>query len=180
MADEITISAWRVVLCQRFPLGDTGCSMSRENVELVRRLQPSGGIDLVEVFSEGFDAEATLDPDSELVHKDVEVQFIARGEALEGTVYRGLAGFVQGWREWIEAWTSYRIEVEEFVDAGDKVVVLVRVAARTVRDDVLMHHTPGAVWTIRDGKVASIHFYLDRSEALEAAGRPVHDAQINT
>jgi ketosteroid isomerase-like protein len=105
--------------------------MSQENVELVRRLQPSGGINLV---------------------------------------YHGLAGFARGWREWLEAWTSYRIEVEDFIDAGDKVVSLVRVAARTARDDVLMHHTPGAVWTIRDGKVASIHFYLDRSEALEAAG----------
>ena len=58
----------------------------------------------------------------------------------------------------------------KFVDAGDKVVVFVRVAARTARDDVLMHHTPGAIWTIRAGKVASIRFYYDRSEALEAAG----------
>jgi ketosteroid isomerase-like protein len=144
--------------------------MSQENVELVRCLQPSGGIDLVEVFSEGFEAETAGDPDSELIHRDLEVQFFARGETLEGTPYHGLAGFAKGWRDWLEAWTSYRVEVEDFVDAGDKVVVLVRVAARTARGDVLMHHTPGAVWTIRDGKVASIHFYLDRSEALEAAG----------
>jgi len=147
--------------------------VSHENVELVRRLQPTGGVDLVEAFSEGFEGEAAIDP--ELVHRDLEVQFIARGETLEGTAYRGLAGFAQGWREWLEAWTSYRVEVEDFVDAGDKVVVLVSVAARTARDDVLMHHTPGAVWTVRDGKVASIHFYLDRREALEAAG--VSDAR---
>jgi ketosteroid isomerase-like protein len=144
--------------------------MSRENVELVRRLQPTGGIDLVEVFSAGFEAQAALDPDGELMHPDLEVQFIARGEQLEGRVYHGLAGFAQGWREWLQAWTSYRIDVDDFVDVGAKVVTLVRVAARTARDDVLMHHTPGAVWTIRDGKVASIHFYFDRSEALKAAG----------
>ena len=150
--------------------------MSEENVELIRSLQPTG-IDLVEVFSERFEAQAANDADSDFFHRDLEVQFIARGETLEGTVYRGLEGFAQGWREWLEAWTSYRLDVEEFVDAGDKVVVLVRVAARTARDDVLMHHKPGAVWMIRDGKVAAIHFYLDRSEALEAAGIAHADAR---
>src|SRR5687767_8045068 len=135
--------------------------MSQENVELVKLLQPTG-IDLAAVFLKGFDAQAAIDPDNEFFHRDLEVQFIARGEKLEGVVYHGLEGMAKAWQEWLEAWTSYRLEAEGFVDAGDKVVALVRVAARTVRDDVLMHHTPGAVYTIRDGKVASIHFYLDR------------------
>lgn len=43
-----------------------------------------------------------------------------------------------------------------------------------------MHHTPGAVYTIRDGKVASIRFYLDRSEALEAAGVSEQDAHSDS
>jgi len=143
--------------------------MSQENVELVKALQPSG-IDLVEVFAQEFESQTADDPDAELFHRDLEVQFIARGETLEGTVYGGLEGLAQAWREWLAAWTSYRLDVDEFVDAGDKVVVFVRVAARTARDDVLRHHTPGAIWTIRAGKVASIRFYFDRSEALEAAG----------
>jgi ketosteroid isomerase-like protein len=143
--------------------------MSQENVEIVKSIQPTS-VDLVEVFSVRFEAQAANDPANEVFHRDLEVQFIARGQPLDGTAYRGLEGFAQGWREWLEAWTSYRIEVEDFVDAGDKVVVLVRVAARTVRDDVLMHHTPAAVYTIRDGKVASIRFYLHRTEAFEAAG----------
>src|SRR5687768_7248277 len=122
--------------------------MSQENVELVKVLQPTG-LDLVEVFSEGFEAQAAIDPDREFFHEDLEVQFIARGEQLGGAVYRGLEGLATAWREWLGAWTSYRLEVDGFVDAGDKVVALVRVAARTVRDDVMMHHTPGAVYAIR-------------------------------
>jgi ketosteroid isomerase-like protein len=27
-----------------------------------------------------------------------------------------------------------------------------------------------AVWTVRDGRIARVAFYLDRSEALDAAG----------
>jgi ketosteroid isomerase-like protein len=127
-----------------------------------------------DALGEVFQAQATNDlanVASEVFHSDLEVQFIARDGALEGTPpYRGLEGFAQGWREWLQAWTSYRIDVEDFVDVGDRVVVLVRAEARTARGDVLMHHTPGAIYTIKDGKVASIHFYFDRSEALEAAG----------
>jgi len=151
--------------------------MSQENVELVRSLQPSG-IDLVEVFA--LETQTADDPDAELFHRDLEVQFIARGETLEGTVYRGLEGLAQAWREWLAAWTSYRLDVDEFVDAGDKVVVFVRVAARTARDDVLMHHTPGAIWAIRAGKVASIRFYFDRREALEAVGLSEQDAHADS
>ena len=153
--------------------------MSQANVEIVKAVQPSG-IDLVEVFAQEFETQTADDPDAELFHRDLEVQFIARGEKLEGTVYRGLEGLAQGWREWLAAWTSYRLDVDEFVDAGDKVVVFVRVAARTARDDVLMHHTPGAIWAIRAGKVASIRFYFDRSEALEAVGLSEQDAHADS
>ena len=82
---------------------------------MVKALQPSG-IDLVEVFAQEFETQTADDPDAELFHRDLEVQFIARGETLEGTVYRGLEGLAQAWREWLAAWTSYRLDVDEFVD----------------------------------------------------------------
>jgi ketosteroid isomerase-like protein len=153
--------------------------MSQENVEIVRSLQPNG-VDLVEVF-EAQAANELASVVGEFVHEDLEVQFIARGGTLEGTApYRGLEGFAQAWREWLQAWTSYRIDAENFIDDGDRVVVLVRAAARTARDDVVMHHTPGAVYTIRNGKVASIRFYFDRSEALEAVGLSEQDAHADS
>jgi ketosteroid isomerase-like protein len=153
--------------------------MSQENVELVKALQPSG-IDLVEVFGQEFESQMADDQDAGLFHRDLEVQFIARGQKLEGVVYRGLEGLAQAWREWLAAWSSYRLDVDELVDVGDKVVVFVRVEARTVRDDVLMHHTPGAIWTIRAGKVASIRFYFDRDEALDSVGLSEEDAHADS
>jgi ketosteroid isomerase-like protein len=62
------------------------------------------------------------------------------------------------------------ITVDEFVDAGDKVVTLVRIRGRTSRDGVEVEHRPAAVWTVGDGQVTAVTFFLDRDEAFEFAG----------
>ena len=143
--------------------------MSQANVELVKGLQPDG-LDLVEAFSEGADSMMS-EEQAALFTDDFEVRFssdsIGEGWGFEG---RGADGMNVVWREWLTPWASYRLDVEEFIDAGDAVVVFVRVEGRTARDDVLVHHAPAAIWRIRDGKVAGITFYLDRADALEAAG----------
>jgi hypothetical protein len=86
--------------------------------------------------------------------------------------YRGLAGMIEGWRDWLSPWASYRIDAEGFLDAGDDVVILVHVRAKTSRDGVVMEHSPAAVWTVEGGRVGRIRFFLERQAALEAVGLP--------
>jgi ketosteroid isomerase-like protein len=148
--------------------------MSSANVELVRKLQPDG-LDLVEAFSEGATSMMS-EEQAALFTDDFKVSFsshlMGREGGFEGS---GPEGLNTMWREWLTPWESYRLDVEEFIDAGDAVVVYVRIQARTERDGVLMHHAPAAVWSIRDGLVSAITFYLDRNEALEAAGLPTEE-----
>jgi ketosteroid isomerase-like protein len=47
----------------------------------------------------------------------------------------------------------------------------VEVRARTSRDGVEITHNPAAVWTVADGKLVAVVFFLDRDDALEFAGR---------
>lgn len=143
--------------------------MSRENVEFVKRLQPSG-VDLVQFFAE--DAEGLVsEEDAAFFSDDFEVRFIyERGMTgeLEG---QGADGLAKAWREWLTPFHSYQLDVEEMFDAGNDVVTFVRVEAQTERDAVVMKHSPAAVWRFDDeGKIVALHFYLDRGEALEAAG----------
>jgi ketosteroid isomerase-like protein len=144
--------------------------MSRENVELVRAIHPTD-VDLVEFFSEDEKAVAAFmewgPPDS--FAEDFEVCFISETPGVEAE-YRGLDGFVEGWRDWLEPWASYRLDVEQIIDAGDEVVALLHVRVITAHDGVAMEHSPGSVWTIRDGKIARVRLYLDRKEALKATG----------
>jgi ketosteroid isomerase-like protein len=142
--------------------------MSQENVELVKRLQPTG-LDLVEVFSAGADQLVSRE-EAEFFTDDFEVAFLAGATGRDPIRARGPNGLAAMWLEWLTPWRSYRLDVEEFFDAGDAVVVFARVQARTERGGVLVQHSPAAIWSIRGGRIASIHFYLEREEALEAVG----------
>jgi ketosteroid isomerase-like protein len=137
--------------------------VSQENVEIVRALQPSG-VDLMSFLNtlQPSDARGTLFTD------DFESTFTSQDGSLP--TRKGFEGFVAGWQDWLEGWGRYEIWAEDFIDAGDQVVVFVRVNATTRRDRVEMEHTPAAVWTLRNGIVRSVHFYYDRHVALKAAG----------
>jgi SnoaL-like domain len=145
--------------------------MSQENVEVVKRAQPDG-VDLVQLFRAVASPDSTaLGIDLGVFESDCEVQFISsRPAALGPPSTPGLAGLAEGWGDWLEPWESYYIEVEEFIDAGDEVVALARVSARSSRDAVAVEHAPAAVWSVHGGKVVRVRFYLEHDEALEAAG----------
>jgi ketosteroid isomerase-like protein len=136
-------------------------------MELVKAVQPPA-VDLVEVYKHGEPGAIALN-DLELVSSDLEVAFIA-GRGYDDLIYHGPEGLRKGWLDWLEPWGSYQMEAEGFVDAGDEVVVPVRVRARTSRDGVAVEHRPAAVYTVNDGKVVRVRFFLDRADAFEAAG----------
>jgi ketosteroid isomerase-like protein len=143
--------------------------MSQENVEIVRSLQPSAETDLVALFRDDATAAALMEAVSPFFHEDVEL--IAPGfVAGEGVRFVGLEGFRAGWLDWLEPWESYRVEIENVIDAGDDVVVLPRDYGRRAGTTGEVSVAGGAVWTVREGKVARVAFYLNRSEALEAVG----------
>jgi ketosteroid isomerase-like protein len=144
--------------------------MSAENVELVRSLQPTD-VDLVELFGGEATATAlTAGNNPGIVSPDAAIEFVAAEPGLSRPQYRGVEGLIEGWRDWLEGWDSYVLRVEELLDAGGQVVALVRIKARTTRDGVEVEHAPAAVWTIEDGTVVGLTFYLNREQALAAAG----------
>jgi len=145
--------------------------MSRENVEIVKRAQPSG-VDMVELFRDSSaSAPATAGIDVSAFESDFEVEFISiEARRSIRPAARGPQGLAQAWRDWLEPWESYYIEAEGFIDGGDEVVSLVRVRAQTARDSVPVEHRPAAVWSVREKKIVGVRFYLERDAALQAAG----------
>jgi ketosteroid isomerase-like protein len=141
--------------------------MSRENVQLVRRLQPGPEVDLAQVLRDDTLAEALLGAMAPFVHTDFEA--IAR-TSLEAPSGAGLRGLREIWLEWLAPWESYRVEVQDVLDAGDQAVVMIRDFGRQKGSQAEVSITAGAVWTVRDGRIARVEFYSDRAEALEAAG----------
>jgi ketosteroid isomerase-like protein len=135
-------------------------------VEIVKEFQPSG-VDMVEMGTPPLSGVPI--PDG-LVSGDLEVEFVGPEHLGQNLSFRGQEGLAAGWSDWLQPWSTYWIEAEEFIDAGDHVVAFARVTARTKQSDVEMQHAPAAVWTFAGGRLVRIAFYLERDQALAAAG----------
>jgi ketosteroid isomerase-like protein len=84
--------------------------------------------------------------------------------------YRGLEEIGAATLEWLAAWDSYWMTAEDFIEAGDVIVVFMHLYARAAGTDSVTEQRAAAVWTLRNGRAVSVRYYDDKAEALEAAG----------
>jgi hypothetical protein len=141
--------------------------MSRENVELIQRLQTPSGVELTALFRDDSAWAALKKAIEPFIEPDCRFAWVAWGQKLE---YKGVEGLRAGWLDWFEPWASYRSYTEEVIDAGDRVVVLVRDRGRRAGSEVDVELIGAGVCVIENGKLADVGFYADRREALQAAG----------
>jgi ketosteroid isomerase-like protein len=87
----------------------------------------------------------------------------------EGAFY-GLDSIRDNIEHWASAWEDFDVIAEEFLDAGDQVVVTARHRGRGRASGVIVDARFYDVYTLRDGKITRADEYADRAEALEAAG----------
>ncbi len=142
--------------------------MSAANVELIKRVFP-GNIDVAEVLASDDPASAFIG-DLSVIAPDLVVEFSGGISGGPPVRYQGLVGLIEGWRDWLTPWETYRLEPEDYIDAGDRVITLARVRGRTSRHGVELEHNPAAVWTLEDGWVTEARFFLERPSAFEFAG----------
>jgi ketosteroid isomerase-like protein len=88
----------------------------------------------------------------------------------EGQVVHGYEEVAQAFAENLEAWDKLVLEAERYIDAGDDVVVLWHEVARSRHSEQEMETNTAVIYTVRNGKVVEARGYMDRAEALEAAG----------
>jgi ketosteroid isomerase-like protein len=151
-------------VCLRLLTGNTA-AMSAENVELVRAAMFPDRLDLVALFVGG-DLEGAIDLSA--FADDTEIVFASRsGPPVE---YRGMDGLREGWLDWLAPWSRYDLEVEDLIDAGDKVVAYALLSGETRHGGVEIEQKAAAVATVADGMIVRVEFHLDRREALQAAG----------
>jgi ketosteroid isomerase-like protein len=138
---------------------DTARAMSKENVEIIRRM----GI----AFENG-DWAAAVEP----VHADIEMDTTRAPLHGLNRVYSGAEEVAGFWREWLEAWGAQQIEDLELIDAGAQVVMWTQVHELKGRGSGIEVNLPPYAWvmTLRDGKIVQATMYMDKAEALKAAG----------
>jgi ketosteroid isomerase-like protein len=131
--------------------------MSQENVEIVRRSQ--------EAFLAG-DIQTALDA------LDPEIEWHATvGGIDQGRVYKGREEVVQAFVEYFENWERMEMRVDKYIDAGgDEVVVFHHEVAKGRASGAVVETDTGSISTIRNSKIVRVRAYMDRAQALEAAG----------
>jgi ketosteroid isomerase-like protein len=129
--------------------------MSQENVKIVRAV---------------YEAVDRGDLDTAKSYMHPEVEFHTYVQSPQAGVYRGKEAVLRYNEDLFGQFESLRIEVEELVDAGDRVIVVSTQYAVPKGGDREIEVPMVEAWAIRDLLLAERHSYSTRDEALEAAG----------
>jgi ketosteroid isomerase-like protein len=132
--------------------------MSQENVEIVRRAY--------DAFNRG-----DIDAAFKAVAPDFEFDMSrAVGFNIDRDVY-DLIQFRRLFDEYVGSWEAFRLGPDEFIDAGEHVVVPFTNRA-SGRGGIEVQARGTINWRIRDGALVSACLYQERDEALKGAGLP--------
>lgn len=101
---------------------------------------------------------------------DPAVEYVNPESAIERGVRRGHDGMVEVLDAIDGSFADYVHEVEQLVDAGEKILAYVIFRARGRDSGALVEKREQHVWTLRNGKVVRFEWFHDGPAARVAAG----------
>lgn len=85
--------------------------------------------------------------------------------------YRGIDGLAHALGELLEGFEEYRMEPEEFFEAGNQVAVVVRLRARGRASKITVDARVGHLATLRNGRVVRWEVFMEADDAVARARR---------
>jgi ketosteroid isomerase-like protein len=138
--------------------------MSEHDVELARR----GYAALNEAYRRR-DVDHLRTIADEMWHPDI-VLTIRTQNFPEIGEWHGHEGMLRFTEAQTEAFDEMWLEVEEIIDAGDRIVVPLRFGGRGRHAELPVEFAAVHVWTMEDGRATRVDMYDDRQKALVDAG----------
>ena len=129
--------------------------MSRENVQFVR---------------DGYARFNAGERTAELWFWHPDAEYHAAREDPDSAVHRGIDAIRQQFASWQEAYPDLKVEILEAEGNGEQVFLWVRFSGHGAASGIPLQMELAHVYTLRDGKAACVVEYMDRDEALRAAG----------
>ena len=106
--------------------------MSAEAIRVVEQIQATLVMDDVVAVLDDEEAGGRVQQMlAELAEPDFEVVMVGPEYLPRATERTGAEGFREAWLDWTSPFESFRIELEQVIDAGEHVVTLVRQKGRT-------------------------------------------------
>jgi ketosteroid isomerase-like protein len=128
-------------------------------------------MDLTEVFLR----DSTLDDAAVTAAREAAERWLSTDvvcvfHALSDEPRQGIDGWRDAWLDWLAPWDSYRAEIEEVRDLGDRVAVFVRDYGRPRGMTEEVEFRGVAIYTVRERKIVRIEHFTERSQAAAALG----------
>ena len=131
--------------------------MAENHVNTVRNIYAA--------FARGGFPKAALDPHVEWIEPDVPDLWFS------GTHHGADAVIEEVMRPTAERFEDFRVQCDEFLDAGDRVVVTGRFLGRARETGIELDAAFAHIWTLRDDKVVRFQGYADTANCLYALYR---------
>jgi ketosteroid isomerase-like protein len=130
--------------------------MSEENVEIVRRVNAAMNAHDVEGW---------------LAYFDPAFEFVDHMGAVGEESGSGIENIRRQAEGWLEAFPDFRVDTEEFIDAGDRVVTVTHWHGSGAGSGLPYSQRAAEITTLRNGKIVHLAMgFADKAAALEAAG----------
>jgi len=84
--------------------------------------------------------------------------------------YLGRGGVERWLQELSEAWSDWEFEPEELIDAGNAVIVVIRMHAKGAGSGVELDRQDAIVYRFSEDKILRTDYYNSKQQALEVAG----------
>jgi uncharacterized protein len=125
----------------------------------------------VEILRAGFQAFNEGDIERILAFTHPQFEAVVPPElSAEPDTYRGHDGVRRYFESFAEAMEDVRFEPQRFWDAGDAVVVAMRMTAKGRQTSIPVEQRFAQIWTLRDDRAKSVRTFASLPEALQAAG----------
>lgn len=148
-------------------------AMSEENLELAGRSDHGGEADRIDLehVRRNYEAFGQRDWDQAQSLMDPDITWHDPPQLAGGGVHRGRKALRRAWREnFEETWAEFRLEPQQMIPSGDLLFVHVVLSGRSRHEGLDVSMDVFQVWTFRDGLAVKQEAFLDRDQALEAAG----------
>jgi ketosteroid isomerase-like protein len=130
--------------------------MSEENIRLAYRGHETFNRRDLDAFLE------QMHPETEFMPYEVAVQ--------GGTPYKGPEGMRAWWKETLEVFSDFQVDLDEVRDLGDVVFVHGRVHGHGAGSGAAFERPLWGLMEFRDGKQVRYRTFENKTEALEATG----------
>lgn len=130
----------------------------------------------IETLRAGYEAFSSGDWNSAFREAPPDFELLTADRVTNPGTYRGPEAARRFFEDLFEPFEQVLVEPEEFLERGDRILVLVVVRSRPRGSSAVVENRIAHVWKMRDGKAVRLQIFPERARALEAVGLSDEDA----